>query len=186
MKTVNYSIPILLATFLISCGSPPPSTPEVSKDVIYDYDNTIDFKEFKSYQMTLLNEENNVAGSLNDLNKKRLENAILGNMGKKGMSLSAEPDIILAYGVNIDARKSFSSFGNMAGGIGVTTSEEYTTLTGTVTLALLEKGTEKLLWYASSSKELEGDRKNAERNINRIIAAIFTAFPVDHFSGHRK
>ena len=153
----------------------------VSKNVIYDYDREVNFSEFKTYQLSLLNDENNIAGALNDFNKKRIEDAILGNMGKKGMALSEDPDIMLGYGVNIDAKKSFSTFGTMTGGVGVTTADEYTTLTGTLTLAILEKETEKLLWYGSSSKELEGDTKKTERNINKIVAEIFEAFPIDHF-----
>lgn len=178
MKNINLIIGFALLMTIISCSSS--STMVVSENVKYDMDKTVDFNQFKSYQLHILNDEQNIAPFLNDINKKRLENAIIGNMGKKGMSLSANPDVILAYGVNIDSKKSFSTFGSMAGGVGVTTSEEFTSYSGKITVALLEYESEKLLWYGSSGKELEGDPKKTERNINKVVAEIFQAFPIDY------
>ena len=178
MKSINSIIGFALLMIVISCSSS--STLVVSKNVKYDMDKTVDFNQFKSYQLHILNDEQNIAPYLNDINKKRLENAIIGNMGKKGMSLSANPEAILAYGVNMDSKKSFSTFGSIAGGVGVTTFEEYASYSGKITLALLENESEKLLWYGSSGKELEGDPKKTERNINKVVAEIFDAFPIDH------
>lgn len=149
-------------------------------------DKTIDFGQLKTYQLFLLNDENNIVPLLNELNKKRLENAITGNMGKKGMSLSQDPDIKLAYGVNLDSKKTMATYGSSFGGFGTVTSEEYNNYSGIITLAILEKETDKLLWYASSEKEIEGEPKNYERNINKIVAEIFEAFPIDHFQDQKK
>jgi hypothetical protein len=112
MKNINLIIGFALLMTIISCSSS--SNMVVSENVKYDMDKTVDFNQFKSYQLHILNDEQNIAPFLNDINKKRLENAIIGNMGKKGMSLSANPDVILAYGVNIDSKKSFSTLGSMA------------------------------------------------------------------------
>jgi hypothetical protein len=144
-------------------------------------DKAVDFSIFKSYQLALLNEEANIAPYLNDLNKQRLVNAITGNMGKKGMHLSDDPDVILAYGVSIDEKKRFATHGDLNWGWGTTTFEEYSDYKGQITIALLEKETEKLLWYGLNTKELEGKPENYERNINKVVAQIFEVFPIDHF-----
>ena len=57
---------------------------------------------------------------------------------------------------------------------------------GQITLALVEKEADKLLWYGMSGKELEGDPKNYERNINKVVAEIFGVFPIDHFAEAKK
>ena len=115
MKNINSIIGFALLMTIISCSSS--STMVVSENVKYDMDKTVDFNQFKSSQLHILNDEQNIASFLNDLNKKRLENAIMGDMGKKGMPLSANPDVILAYGVYIDSIKSFSTFGSMTGAL---------------------------------------------------------------------
>ena len=172
-------ISIILSLLFVSAGF---KTNYISADVIYDMDKTVDFSAFKSYQLALLNEEGNIAGDLNDLNKKRLVDAIQGNMGKKGMNLAEDPDVILAYGVSIDEKKRLSSYGNNMGwGFGTTTIEEYSDYEGQITLALVDREANKLLWYGLSGKELEGDPKNYERNINKVVAEIFEVFPIDHF-----
>jgi hypothetical protein len=156
-----------------------------NKDVITDYDKDINFQQFKTYQLALIRPEEQ-ANLLNEFNQKRLYDAVLGNLGLKGMSLSEEPDVLVAYGVNIDVNKGYTTQTFGVGGYGfegggVTTGTESNNYVGKITIAILEVGTKKLLWYGLTEKEIEGDPSKSEKTINKLVSRIFETFPIDQF-----
>ena len=83
MKAIK-TIPILLLFMLSSCGS--------SIDVYSDFDKSTDFSQYKTYAFHKKSIER---VQISELDKKRILQAIDYELGKKGMTKSETPDLLV-------------------------------------------------------------------------------------------
>ena len=109
MKKINLGIGIIMIVIISAC-----SGIKVTSDS--DKSDLSDYKTFKVVQF--VNEEDLEAKKFptNELNKKRVENAITSEAGLKNMSENSDPDIIMLWSVNVDMQRSYSTHTNYTGG----------------------------------------------------------------------
>ena len=192
MKTRNSFIGLALIAFMASCSSTKVTT---------DMDKATDFTKYDTYQLKRYegsNTENSII--LNELNQKRVISAIEEQASASGMTASTNPDAYLVYGVGIDIQKGYSTnthhtgsphYGGRYGRRGrgyygggfsssYSTTTETQTTNGTISIALIDAGTDELLWISHGTKEINPKSKKVEENIHKSIAKIFSEFPIEH------
>ena len=187
MKNINLGIGILLVMLFTSCAGI-----KVTSD-----SSGADLSKYKSFKVVqFVNEEDLEAKKFptNELNKKRVENAISSQATLKNLDENSDADILLLWSVNVDLQRSYSTHtnyngggymgyrGRYGGGYGMGSSSHSTTqvhdaIIGILSVAAIDAETEELLWLSRAEKEIKRDSKKAEENINKVIAKIFEEFP---------
>ena len=163
----------LSSLFLFSCES---------IKVTMDYDNTVDFSKYKTYQL-----DHNVEElPLNDLNKTRLLNAVKSQMQEKGFSESDEPDVFVD--LVLTAQQEQNTYANTnyygggyrygrGGGFSTTDVNTVTYVVGTLFIDLIDAKEEKLVWQGRGEGTIDENTKNREKNINDVVKKIFYYYP---------
>ena len=164
--------------------------------VTSDLNADADFSKIKSYQVVqFLNEEDLNAKKFptNELNKKRVESAITNEANARGLAQNEDPDIVILWSVNVDIQKSYSTHTDYAGGgywgyrgryggygmgNSYSTTTEYETVIGILSIAAVDRDREELLWIGTGQKEIQRDSDKAEENINKVVSSIFEEFPI--------
>ena len=186
MKTRNSIIGLALIAFMASCSG---------TKTITDKDNGADFTKYYTYQ---LKADENAEGGLqmNEINMKRIENAIDEQLRANGMSASDTPDAYIIYGTDIDIQKGYTTNSTYHGGpygygrrgryygggfsSSISTTTETQTANGIISIAMYDAETDELLWISHGTKEINPNSKKAEENINKSIAKMFKEFPIEH------
>lgn len=125
----------------------------------YDYDKKIDFTKYKSYAFS--EEAQNL--NIDDINRKRILTAIESQLTTKGISKSANPDIIVDIQIKgqqyqtATATSSGIAYGGYYGyrgyryGSGFTntqvTYDNY--IEGTLTIAFIDKKLNQIVWQGT-------------------------------------
>ncbi|MDW7695253.1 DUF4136 domain-containing protein [Flammeovirgaceae bacterium SG7u.111] len=197
MKKLNhksigkFSLGILMAMLLFLAGC---STGRV----ITDMDSEANFAQYKTYGLKVLPnpEADKYPTDINQLNKKRIENAIHEEMKKRGYIFSENPDIWVTYRVDIGEKKSYSGTTNHMGGpyggwygyggygwggygfnSSYTHMNEYTYKEGTLMVSMIDADEDKLLWYAANTNTLKDNNKKIDRDIKSSIEKVFSRYP---------
>ena len=155
-----------------------------------------DLSEYKTFKVVqFVNEEDLEAKKFptNELNKKRVENAITSEAGLKNMSENSDPDIIMLWSVNVDMQRSYSTHTNYNGGgymgyrgryggygmgSSYSTTQVHDAIIGVLSVAAIDAKTKELLWLGTGEKEINRTSEKAEENINKVIAKIFEKYPM--------
>ena len=168
----------ILSIALIACSSITTS---------YDYDKTVDFTKYKTYNFT---EEAKKFG-IQELNRDRLLAAIDAEMAKRGFTKSESPDALIDLLGKLEQKTTAtatSSGGGMygygrygyGGGFSTTTVnyDDYTE--GTLFINFVDKSTEKIVWQGRGTKTLNetASPEKREANIKNGVAMIYQKFPV--------
>lgn len=185
MKKINLAIGIVMVMVFAACSSI-----KVTSDT-----NKSDFSEYKTFKVVqFVNEEDLEAKKFptNELNKKRVENAINSQATLKNLDESSDPDILLLWSVNVDLQRSYSTHTNYNGGgymgyrgryggygmgSSYSTTEVNDAIIGILSVAAIDAETEELLWLGTGQKEINRTSNKAEENINKVVAKIFEKFP---------
>ncbi len=154
----------------------------------YDFDSTVDFSKYKTYEFT----EDAKAVPIQELDRARLIGAIEAEMTAKGFTKSSPPDVWIDMQVKMEQKQSATATNTGAGfyggpyrygygaGYGGTTHinvENY--VDGTLFINMIDKGTEKLVWQGRGTKTLE-DHPSPEKkqaNITYGVQMIFKNYP---------
>ena len=178
-------IGLALIAFMASCSG---------TKTITDRDKAADFTKYFTYQLQAdARSEDGI--QMSEINMKRIERAIDGQLVANGMTASEKPDAYIVYGTNIDIRKGYNTSshytggpygygrrGYYGGGFGssYSTTTETRSANGIISIAMIDAETEELLWISHATKEINPKSKKVEENINKSIAKMFKEFPVEH------
>lgn len=166
-------IVFLFLPFLFSCESIKITT---------DYDKTVDFSNYKTYKF-----DNRVDElPLNDLNKKRLLDAIETNMSAKGFKKSDTPDLLVD--IVITARQEQNTYATTnyygggyryryGGGMSTTNVNTETYTVGTLFIDFIDAEKKVLVWQGRGEGTIDENTKNREKNINDVVKKIFYFYP---------
>lgn len=163
--------------------------------VVTDIKSETDFSKFQTFKVVhFVPEEAQQSQTyrVNQMNRARIEAAIASNAELRGMKkVESDPDVVLFWATDVDIEKSYSSHttyagggywgyrgGYYMGGPAFTTTSENTYYVGKLTIGLVERSSEDLLWYGQGTKDISGDTGNAEATINLIVGKIMEKFPV--------
>lgn len=172
MKKTLFAILILLA----GCSSVKTS---------YDFDSTVDFSKFKTYDFT----EDAKNFPIQELDRTRVLAAIEKEMTAKGFTKSSTPDVLIDLQVKLEQKQTATTtntggygayrygWGGGYGGTSHTTVENY--VDGTLFVNMIEKSTEKMVWQGRGTKTLaeHPTPEKKQQNINYAMQQIFMKYP---------
>ena len=154
MKRISYLF--LTGLIAISCSSIKTSM---------DYDNTVDFASYKTYQF----DDNVQQMPLNDLNRRRVIAAVESELQKKGFTNASSPDVIVNIVVN--SHQESTTYANTnyyggggyrrgwGGGMSSTTISTSTYQVGTVFIDIIDAKSNYMVWQglpSGSAKTFKG------------------------------
>lgn len=175
MKNILVAISICLLT---SCSS---------IQVTYDYDGSVDFSKFKTYEFTVDAKD----FPMQELDRDRVLRAIEREMAAKGFTkVASSPDVIIDLQMKLQQMQSATAtttgvgygayrYGWGAGYGGTTHINVENYVDGTLFVNMIDHATEKMVWQGRGTKTL-ADHPSAEKkeqNINYAIKQIFMRYP---------
>jgi len=173
MKTniLRLILPALLVMMMAGCAGIKVST---------DYDRKADFSKYKTYNFS--KEVDKV--SLNDLNRRRLKDAISKEMEAKGYQISATPDLLVNAFVKGKTKYTATANTNYMGGMyyrGWGSSSTYVdvnkSIEGTLFIDLIDVQEKKMIWEGVAEGLVNPRTETREDKINTVVSMIFKTFP---------
>jgi hypothetical protein len=153
-------------------------------DVQYDYNQTTDFSNLKTYNWMRVPEK----ADIDTLNVMRVQKAVNAEMQAKGLKLTSDnPDFLIAEHMGkkekVSVRDWGYDYGPYAGywggywGPGGVSTFQYEE--GSLILDFVDPQTKKLIWRGSAKAEIDNVRTVEEREklINEAVQKILKNFP---------
>ncbi len=150
--------------------------------VNYDYDTATNFSNYKTY-----NYYKEMTTGLNDLDTKRLIDAINGELQLKGLILSENPDFL----INIqssefhEAQRSNVGVGlggggrNIGGGVSIGIPMGQNQMNRQIVIEFVDENKTGLFWEAKSESSFNPNAspEKREAQFQKIVSKIFTQYP---------
>lgn len=169
----NLIIPVVLLVIFSSCSAIKVTT---------DHDNKVDFAKYKTFNFS--REFDKLA--LNDLNRRRLKNAITQQMESKGYQISESPDLLVNAFVKGKSKYTAYANTNYMGGPwgyyrGFGNSSTYVdvnkSIEGTLFINLIDVPERKMIWEGVAEGLTNPRTETREQTINAVVTKIFANFP---------
>ena len=173
MKTnfLKLFLPAILIIFMAGCTGIRVST---------DFDRKADFSKYKTFNFS--NEIDRV--SLNDLNRRRLKDAISKELEAKGYQISTTPDVLVNAFVKRKNKYSATANTYFNGGFyyrGFGSSSTYVdvnkSIEGTLFIDLIDVQEKKMIWEGVAEGLVNPRTETREEQINNVVGMIFKTFP---------
>ena len=170
LKTI---LPITLMILFAGCTGIRVST---------DFDRKADFAKYKTFNFS--KEVDKV--SLNDLNRRRLKDAITKEMETKGFQVSTTPDVLVNAFVkgkaHYTATANTTSFGGpfmyMRGwGSSNTYVDVDKSIEGTLFIDVIDVSEKKMVWEGVAEGLVNPRTNTREEKLNMVVQQIFKNFP---------
>jgi len=174
MKAIKL-LPLLLLFILGACGS--------SISVYSDFDKSADFSQYKTYAFHRRGIDK---VQISELDKKRILHAIEAELGKKGLTKSETPDLLINIFTKereqVDVNQYNAGWGYgwrwgwnpylWGGRTYVTTSTQ-----GTLYIDLIDAKKKELIWQGEGVGYLTENRDKKEAQINEFVTKILAQYP---------
>lgn len=170
-------IPLLFLFVLASCSSVQVST---------DYDNTVNFNEFKTYAYM---KDGVDKINISDLDKKRILKAIDEELTAKGYTKSDNPDLVI--NLFTDA-KQIVNVNSYYGGWGYGFHRQWgwnpwmmgpgyqsvsTSTQGNLYIDVLKAANKELIWQGKGSGYLTSKQSKKDERIKEFVSKVLETFP---------
>jgi hypothetical protein len=146
-----------------------------AQDVHFDYDRSINFGAYQTYQWADSNAR--AASQLMDQNIKR---AVDGQLAVKGLRrVDTGGDLQVSYQAAIDQEKQFDGFGTGPRWYGTARVTSSTIDIGKLGISLFDPAKKQLVWQGSASKaiSLKKDPDKNYRDLEKTVAKLFKNYP---------
>ncbi len=164
-------LPVMLVVVMAGCASIKVSS---------DYDRKADFAKYKTFNFS--KEVDKV--SLNDLNRRRLKDAITKEMQAKGFRIAETPDVLVNAFIKGKTKYSATANTNYNGGMfyrGWGSSNTYVdvnkSIEGTLFIDLIDVQKKAMIWEGIAEGLVNPRTETREDKINSVVAKIFKNFP---------
>jgi hypothetical protein len=173
MKTNFFKVilPVILLIVMAGCSGIKVST---------DYDRKVDFSKYRTFNFS--KEVDKV--SLNDLNLRRLKDAISKEMNSRGFQISQSPDVLVNAFVKGKTKYSAMANTNYFGGWyyrGMGSSNTYVdvnkSIEGTLFIDLIDVREKKMIWEGVAEGLVNPRTQTREETINSVVHSIFRNYP---------
>jgi len=173
MKTnfLKMILPVILVIVMAGCASIKVSS---------DYDRKADFSKYKTFNFS--KEVDKV--TLNDLNRRRLKDAITKEMQSKGYQVSESPDVLVNAFVKGKTKYSATANTNYFGGMyyrGYGMSNTYVdvnkSIEGTLFIDLIDVQQKTMIWEGVAEGLVNPRTETREDQINSVVGLIFKNYP---------
>lgn len=146
-----------------------------------DFDSKVDFSKYKTFNFS--KEVDKV--TLNDLNRRRLKDAISKEMSIRGFQISSTPDVLVNTFVKGKNKYSATANTNYWGGPfmyrGWGSSNTYVdvnkSIEGTLFIDLIDVQEKKMIWEGVAEGLVNPRTETREETINSVVGAIFKNYP---------
>ena len=172
-KLLTIIFPVVLMIMMAGCTSIRVST---------DYDRKADFPKYKTFNFS--KEVDKV--SLNDLNRRRLKDAITKEMEAKGFQVSESPDLLVNAFIKGKTHYTATATSNGFGGPfmyyrgwGSTSTfvDVNKSIEGTLFIDLIDVLEKKMIWEGVAEGLVNPRTETREENLNNVVQMIFKTFP---------
>ena len=187
MKTKSRYLTFILAMLIMGACS--------GLKVTSDYDKSVDFSKYKSFEYYGWAEESDKI--LNRFDKERIEAAFGDEFAKRNLKLVNEGgDMVVSLFVVVDQKTSTTAYtnhynmggygyggwgwgyGGMGMGSSTTHYSERDYLVGTLVVDVFDKESKKLIWQGVGQKTVDENPNTREKNMLKVAAAIMKPFPI--------
>lgn len=190
MKSKHYlNIMVIAITvlFLSSCSS---------TKVTADYDKSIDFSKYKTFEYYGWAKESDKL--LNGLDKKRIEDSFANEFYSRGLTyVQGDGDLIVTLFIVVEQKTQttanttgMSGYGGYGGYYGygpgygwgpsysTTTVSTYEYAVGTLVCDVYDKASEQLIWEGIASGTIDENPNTRDKNIPKVIEYMMKKYPV--------
>ena len=188
----NYLLIFLIGMFFLSACS--------SIQVTSDYDKSVDFTKFKTYQY--YGWADNSDKILTPFDKERIEKAFADEFEKRGLTFVKEGgDLVVALYIVTEKKTETTAntttmgyggyggyygygpgwgWGGGYGGMGhsTTTYSTYDYTVGTLVVDVFHAGDEKLIWESVGTKTVDDNPQTRDDSVPKAVAKIMAEYPV--------
>ncbi|WP_348811673.1 DUF4136 domain-containing protein [Flavobacterium maritimum] len=181
MNTIrNFGLFFSIIFILNSCSP--------SLSVTTDYDRSADFSKYKTFAFYDLADK---SGSLSDLNRNRIINAVKTEMKNKGFTeTSSNPDVMVNVTTVLVNKQSVTADTNTYGYggyyrpyrwggsySGTTTYNVYNYKDGSLIIDIIDAEKNQLVWQGTGNKEIDKPSSNPDQTISEAVAKIMSSYP---------
>ena len=178
---------ILMAFVIISSCS--------SVKVTADYDKTVDFSKYKTFEYYGWAKESDKL--LNDLDKKRIEDAFANEFYKRGLTyVQSDGDLVVTLFIIVEQKTQQTAHTSSMGGgyygdyygygpgygwgpsYSTTTVSTYDYEVGTLVCDVFDKANEQLIWEGIASKTIDEDPGTRDKNIPKVVEMLMAKYPI--------
>jgi len=174
--------------FLASCSS---------ISVTTDFDDTVDFTKYKTYEYYGWADESDQI--LNDLDKRRIEQAFGDEFRKRGMEyVESGGDLVVTLFIVVRQKTEqrattthSPSYGGYYGGYygygpgwgwgssySTTTVSEYDYNVGTLVVDVFDKAEERLIWESVGQGTVDDNPQSRDKSVPKTVAKMMKNYPV--------
>lgn len=147
------------------------------QDVKYNYDPSVDFSKYHTYQW--VNLPTNHPDQMID---RQIKGDVDTQLAAKGLTqVNSKPDVQVAYQIAVDQEKQWNAWGTggfrFGGGMGSATQS--TINIGTLGIDFFDPASKQIIWRGQGTKTIDpsgNPQKNMER-MQKAIAKILKNFP---------
>jgi len=174
MKTnfLKLILPVIMMILIADCTGLKVST---------DFDSKVDFSKYKTFNFS--KEVDKV--TLNDLNRRRLKDAIGKELEARGYKISTSPDVLVNAFVKGKNKYSATANTNYWGGPfmyrGFGSSNTYVdvnrSIEGTLFIDLIDVQEKKMIWEGVAEGLVNPRTETREETINNVVGLIFKNYP---------
>lgn len=187
-KTLNTIFSLIAILFLnIYCFS----------QVKTDYDKTIDFKKYKTYNIKGWEKDSDQ--KLTDFDKERIVNALTSELTSRGMSqVESNADAAITLYIVVNKKTSTTAYTNFNGGMGyggrwgwgygrgagmgmgsaTTTYDENDYNEGTFVVDMYDTESKKLVWQGVITTVVKEKPEQREKSIPKKMSKLMKTYPV--------
>jgi hypothetical protein len=152
-----------------------------AQSVTTDYDRSANFASFKTYAWIRGTEVPD------QLNHKRIVQSIdaqLADEGRRRVDESADPDVLIAYHVNLDRDLQINGFSSGWGAYrwggnrsGTARAEEL--IVGTLVVDMIDAHTRTIVWRGTASKDVDqgASAEKRDKNARKAMEKLFKNYP---------
>jgi len=171
MRAKCFSVLIVLTlTGLYSCSS---------VKYIVDYDDRVDFQRYQTYNFTPAAD----SIPLNQLQKRRLFDAISKQMNDNGIKWNAEPDLYVHVHMLMKGRtRTNVTYGhgetvNLGSGYTSTYMDLSEYPEGSIFFDIIDSRRSQLVWTGKVTGDIKNTDPLNEKNIQKMVQRVFRKFP---------
>jgi hypothetical protein len=161
---------ILLLAGLASCSG---------LKVVQDHDSTVNFNRYETYNFTPAAD----SIPINQMNKKRLFNAISAEMNGNDISWDANPDLYVHVQMIVKGKtKNNITYGqgrtyDLGSGFSTTYMDYSEFSEGSLFFDIIDAKRKQLVWSGKVTGDIKDSNTLSEKDINKIVKKAFKNFP---------
>jgi hypothetical protein len=168
------------------------SASSYAQKVKVDFDKTVDFSKYKTYQF--LGWQDDIDQVANEFDQKRLRDAFREEMDiRKLEKVENNPDMVISMYLVIDQKTSITGYTNYYGGAGAgyrrggwgwgaghstTNYSENDYLEGTMVVDVYDTGSKNLIWQATGVGTVTEKPEKREKSIPKTVSKMMKKFPI--------